>query len=86
MNIDKNKEKSDFNTKSLTSIPFGGPIGRLRQSLPFLFAAEESIVRGSFGSVCREMGRARMQSGGSCQAERDATSFVQVGQVFKPRT
>ena len=23
----KNHEKSDFNTKSLTSIPFGGPIG-----------------------------------------------------------
>ena len=25
MKIDENQEKSDFNTKSLTSIPFGGP-------------------------------------------------------------
>ena len=29
MNIDEHQEKSDFNTKSLTSIPFGGPIGIL---------------------------------------------------------
>ena len=26
MKIDENQEESDFNTKSLTSIPFGGPI------------------------------------------------------------
>ena len=26
MKIDENQEKSDFNRKSLTSIPFGGPI------------------------------------------------------------
>ena len=24
----KNQQKSDFNTKSLNSIPFGGPIGK----------------------------------------------------------
>ena len=28
MKIDENQENSDFNTKSLTSIPFGGAIGR----------------------------------------------------------
>ena len=28
MKIDEHQEKSNFNTKSLTSIPFGGPIGQ----------------------------------------------------------
>ena len=30
MNIDENQENSDFNTKSLTSIPFGGPIVNIK--------------------------------------------------------
>ena len=30
MKIKENQEKSDFNRKSLTSIPFGGPIGTPR--------------------------------------------------------
>ena len=33
MNIDEKLEKSDFYTKSLTSIPFGGPIVHGPQSL-----------------------------------------------------
>ena len=43
MKIDENQEKSNFNTKSFTSIPFGGPIVSFSEST--LIDLEPTLIR-----------------------------------------